>query len=155
MATHTDMLAAPADPLRMRAADPRRRRESGGGGLSISGQAVTSETVVGAMVAQGLIRAEDAGSALAIVRQLLPERLTVDQPAARMNCGRDTITRACKSGRLPADDVGHKGEHSFRIKPDDLERAFRHTPQVISPSARRPRRRASTYKPQVLTGRER
>lgn len=50
-----------------------------------------------------------------------PEYLTVDEAAAVLRCGRDTVTRLIQSGRLPAKDLGIGRHRNYRIKPSDLE----------------------------------
>jgi excisionase family DNA binding protein len=83
-----------------------------------------------------------------VLEQLVPNVLSVQQAAVRLGCGRDTIIRAIRAGRLPAYNVGQGAEQSFRIKHTDLEQLRFRLPQV-NPSPVRNRRRSS-YKPKRL-----
>lgn len=79
--------------------------------------------------------------------------LTVDEVAGILRCGRDTIVRNIRSGKLPALDLGTAGERCYRVRLADLE-VMAAKPADCPPAGaekgRATRRRSAAYKPQIV-----
>src|SRR5687767_3251260 len=71
---------------------------------------------------------------------VVPDYLTPAECARVLKCSPKTIIRACKSGRLPALNLGAGKHAEFRIAPADLA-ALQHKPKPPPAPGRRRRRR--------------